>query len=1016
MDTDKTKEYIKTDEKYVYQSYTEYSPLTGLYFTKAFYKKVEEFLKHAEQTMYCVVAIDIEHFRLFNKIHGREQGDKLLVEIADTIDEFRRKNGGIVGYVGGDNFGVLMPYGEEVIAELCDAVTAVIRRWSSTMGFLPAFGIYPIDDVTVPAATMYDRATLAVSHVIGNYLQRSCVYTSDMEEKVEEEIKLLSEIQAGLQKEEFTFFIQPQCDIATGKIVGGESLVRWKHSTKGMISPGVFIPVLERNGFIADLDRYVWRKVCQWLRSLLDRGYKPVPISINVSRIDIFSMNVPAFLNELVETYNIPAKLLKVEVTESAYAESNDKIINAVKELRESEFLVMMDDFGSGYSSLNMLKEVSVDVLKMDMRFLDITESEEEKGIGILESVVNMAKQMRMPIIAEGVETQKQEDMLLKMGCRYSQGYYYYRPMPMEDFEKLISDERNLDLDGLWCRQNESIRLREFLDTNLFTDAMVNNILGAAAFYDMYENQIEITRVNEQYYRLAGVSSETDAVASKKFWNHVRDDDRQLLVSMFAQAYSRPTNGADGYLHFVREDGKVLWVYMRVFFLRERDGHQIFYGSLLDMTSQLESKSDAGLFDTEVEDLTDKQMERLEKYYGKLPCEYGVAKVILGNDGKVADYDIIYANTELGHVCGGDIARLRYLMKKLFVNKREELLDKAFRAAYMGEVTELETYSSISYSYLQFTFYQYQHGYVSFIVRNVTNAHIYEKTMENILLSYREVYFLHLEENYIRMIYPDDNHLIERGNYEETINRHFGTGRILRYDEEGIRNFLSLENLHRELAKQDTVEYKYRRSVQGLGEEWCLTSVNVCERKDGKPITAILTIRSIDALMREKEEQKHQNMAQVLANMSDGFFVYEATHNEKILYANPSVLKLYGCETMDEFRELVGNSFTGMVHPEDLSRIQWEIKEQVKHSDTNMDFIYYRIVAKDGTVRWVDDCGHLEDSDSGEDSRLFYVFITDVTEKLSGAEKEKLIRLNQHYNNTLFVENDIFGDNSAVTL
>lgn len=998
MDNDMTREYVKTEENYVYQSYTELNPLTGLYYNRAFLRHVEEYLKLAEQEPYCMVAVDIEHFRLFNKIYGREDGDRLLTEIAGVINEFCNEYGGMAGYLGGDNFAALITYDNELIDLFCNEVTAVIRKWSNTMGFFPAFGIYPIDDITISAALMYDRAQLAEAQVIGNYLKRCCEYTPDMEEKVEKEVKLLSEIQEGLEKEEFTFFVQPQCDISTGKIVGGESLVRWKHGTKGMISPGVFIPVLEKNGFIADLDRYVWRKVCEWLRSLIDRGYKPVPISINVSRMDIFSMDVPAFLNDLIKTYDLPAKLLKVEVTESAYAESNDKIINAVKELRDAEFLVMMDDFGSGYSSLNMLKEVSVDVLKMDMRFLNMSEAEEEKGVGILETVVNLAKQMHMPVIAEGVETQKQENLLLKLGCRYSQGYYYYKPMPIEDFEQLISDERKLDLDGLWCRQKEAFRLSEFMDSNLFSDAMVNNILGPAAFYDVYENRIEVTRVNEQYYHLVGAVANEDGERSKKFWNHVRDDDRQLLVSIFGQACIDPAGSAQGYIHFVRDDGVVLWVLMKVFFLREKDGHKIFYGSLTDMSSLQERKQAEGMFETEVEDLTDKQMERLEKYYGKLPCGYGVARVILGDDGKAKDYEVVYANAELSRISGRDIARLKYLMQKLFANSQDALLDKAYRAAILGEIGEHSVYSSISYRYLQFTFYQYQHGYVSFMMQDVTRYHIYENTMKNILLSYREVYFLHLEENYCRMVYPDDNQLIERGNYEEAINRHFGTGKVLPYDEDNVRRFLSLENLRQTLSKQDTVEYKYRRSVNGVGEEWCLTSINVCERKNGMPKTAIITIRSIEALMREKEERKHQNMAEVLATMSDGFFVYEATHNEKILYANPPVLKLFGCKDIYEFRELVGNSFSGMVHPEDLKRIQWEIKEQVKHSDTKMDFIYYRIVRKDGEVRWIDDCGHLEDTDSNEETKLFYVFISDVTDTISEAEKERCLRLNKHYN------------------
>lgn len=312
---------------------------------------------------------------------------------------------------------------------------------------------------------------------------------------------------------------------------------------KGVDIAGAFVPVLEKNGFIAELDRYVWRRVCQWLRTWIDRGYRPVPISINVSRLDIFSMDVPVYLTELVEEYGLPPRLIKVEITESAYSESNVKIIKAVRDLRIAGFLVMMDDFGSGYSSLNMLKDISVDVLKLDMRFLDISEKEEEKGINIIESVVNMARVMGLPVIVEGVETKKQEKMLLNLGCRYTQGYYYYRPLSIPQFEELLSDERRLDYEGLRCRQVESLHVREFLDSNLFSDTMVNNMLGAAAFYEMYDNQITITRVNEQYYRLAGASISAEADDSKKLWNHVRDDDRTLLYSIFAQAYENPTEG-----------------------------------------------------------------------------------------------------------------------------------------------------------------------------------------------------------------------------------------------------------------------------------------------------------------------------------------------------------------------------------------------------------------------------------------------------------------------------------------
>lgn len=977
----------------------ELSPVTGLFYNRYFFKRVREYMRKIEAGTHCMVAIDIEHFRMFNKLYGRLEGNRLLGHIAEILTQEARGHGGVAGYLGGDNFAILMPDNMEYIRQLKYDIIDSIKQWNNTLGFLPAIGVYQIESFSFTPEAMYDKATIAASRAIGNYSKRICIYSSDMEDTLEEELQLLSEIQEGLEKEEFIFYVQPQCNISTGKIVGGESLVRWKHSTKGMVSPGMFIPVLEKNGFIADLDRYVWKKVCQWLRSCLDRGIRPVPISINVSRVDIFSMDVAEYLKELMNAYQLPQKLLKVEITESAYAENNDKVIRTVKQLREADFLVMMDDFGSGYSSLNMLKSIAVDVLKLDMRFLEMNEKEEEKGIGILQSVVNMAKQMQMPIVVEGVETQKQEDFLRKLGCRYTQGYYYYRPLPVEEFEKLLWDEKNLDFDGFWYKQVESFHVKEFLDDNLFSDVMVNNILGPAAFYDIYENQIEITRVNEQYYKLAGISRDNQKEYKKCFWNHVRDDDRQLLLSIFEQAYNNPVDGAQGYVHFVREDNTVCWVYMRVYFMREKEGHKLFYGALTDMTSFSEKLEQHRLTEQKVDEITEKQLSRMEKYYGDMPCGYAIAKIMLDEKKQPDDYEIVYANNEIQRMCGGDIERLRYMVLKSFADNKEVMLHKAYQAAYLGETVECYVHSSLSGRYLQFTFYQYEYGYVSCILKDVTHTHIYEGALRNIVSSYREVYFMHLKDNYLRMIYPDENHLLERGNYEEIINRHMVNGRILPYDEEGVRSFLSLENLRTVLKKQDTVEYKYRRSVNGIGEEWCLTTFTVSERENGVPKTAIVTVRSIEALMREKEDDRKRGIAQALSSMSDGFFIYRATANEKILYANPAVLKLYGCETMDEFRGLVGNSFRGMVHPEDLSRVEWEILQQIQHSERNLDFIMYRIIDKNGDIHWIDDCGHLEDTHSGDDAKLFYVFISDITDTITEERKAKLLELNKYYNN-----------------
>ena len=971
--------------------------LTGLYCSDLFFEKSDEFLQKRNREDYCMMAVDIEHFRLFNKIHGRDSGDSLLKTIADILMKHRENYGGVVGYQGGDNFGIVALYDAELLEKLRAEIYEEIQNRIHAVGYNPAFGIYHIMKEVEPAITMYDHATVALSHASKNRLTHSCEYTPDMDGKVEEEIRLLSEIQEGIDADEFTFYIQPQCDISKTKIVGGESLVRWVRQDGSMVPPGMFIPVLERNGFIANLDMIVWEKVCIWIRECLDKGYHPVPISINISRIDIFSMDVPAYLKSLMEKYELDTEYLKVEITESAYTESDDIIVNTVKELQTMGFLVMMDDFGSGYSSLNMLKSVPVDVIKMDMKFLEINEQEEEKGVGILESIVNMARQMKVPIIVEGVETKKHEVLLQRMGCRYTQGYYYYKPMSIADFEAIISDQRNVDYGGFWYKQSDSVRIREFLDTNLFSDTTINNILGPVAFYDMYENKIEVVRVNEQYMNLAGIAY-TDENFRKRFWTHVRDDDRQLLFSIFHQAYENQAEGASGLIHFIREDGEALWVKIQVFFLREKEGHKHFCASLIDMTEMKAKRTKEASTMLAPEEFGEEKRKAFELAYSQMPCGYAIGKLLLNEQGAPYDFEIVYANQELERLCGGDGFRLHFMMNKLFSTNLEELMTRAYRVAYLGESQEFHTYSNISARYLNLNMYQYEYGYIACVVNDVTHSQIYENSMSAIMSSLREAYFVHLGDNYCRMIHPDENHLLDRGNYEDVVNRHFVTGKIRPHDEARVREFLSIDQLKKALEKEDSVEMKYKRSVEPAGEEWCLTTVRVSERENGLPQTAIITIRSIEALMREQADAKYRDMAKMLAHMSDGFFVYRASEDERILYANPPAFRLFGCQTLEEFQEYVQNSFSGMVHPEDLKRVQWEINEQIQQSDSKIDFICYRIVTKNGDVRWVEDCGHLENTGDGEDGKLFYVFLSDITETIAEPRKNMILRKNSSFN------------------
>ena len=409
--------------------------LTGLVFGEAFFNHARQYLSlHQEEC--CIVAIDIEHFKMLNDTYGRAKGDDMLRDLAEQLRLVEKRDGALPGYLGGDDFALVMPYDRSQVAALANRLVNRAKNMRIGVGVLPVFGVYVINDRDQPVEDMYDKAMIAATHCLGNYRDRLCQYEDSMMEEVIEESDRLEAALEGLRNEEFTFYLQPQCDIETGKIVGAEALARWIHDGE-LIPPYRFIPVMEKNDIVSDLDLYLWEQVCKWLRSWIDRGNTPVPISINVSRMDIYTFDLPAVIRELTTTYDLDPKLLKVEITESSYIEEFKVVNNAVDTLQDLGFRIFMDDFGSGYSSLNMLTNVNIDVLKIDMMFLDLDEGN-RKGLEILESVVKMAKLLHLPVVVEGVETKEQLKFLRQLNCDYAQGYFFYQPMSAEDFEFLI--------------------------------------------------------------------------------------------------------------------------------------------------------------------------------------------------------------------------------------------------------------------------------------------------------------------------------------------------------------------------------------------------------------------------------------------------------------------------------------------------------------------------------------------------------------------------------------------------
>ena len=567
---------------------TEKNKLTGLFARNPFFTQTETFLRVNETAAgkYCLVAIDIEHFKLFNEWYGQVAGDKLLREIGAHLNKMRQEFGGIAGYMGGDDFVIVLPNDEKVLENLKCRITGFVRAYGGHTGFLPAFGFYVIDDISLSASQMYDRAILAQETVKGNYAVRCAYYSSDMKTRLENNHVLLAEVQAGLERDEFIYYLQPKCNLNTGKIVGLESLVRWKHPEKGIVAPGYFIPVMESNGLITELDMKVWEQVCQTLQDWIKSGHKVIPISVNVSSVDIYAIDVVEHFKNLVRKYGLPSEYVELEITESAYVEEYKVITGVAEALRNAGFTVLMDDFGSGYSSLNMLKDVNVDVLKIDMKFLKMDENTMDKGMGILEAVTRMANIMGLRMIAEGVETEDQINYLLNMGCIYGQGYFFYKPLPVEEIKILLNDENNVDYRGIQARKIEHVRFKDLFQSELASDSILNNILGPIAIYDVYCDNVELLQVNDKYCLLVG-QDPVDLAENVQVMEAIHPEDRKKMQNIFQRSFQRLAEGAEGTVRRRREDGQYIWINIKAFFLREQDGHKMFYGAVRDVSEEM---------------------------------------------------------------------------------------------------------------------------------------------------------------------------------------------------------------------------------------------------------------------------------------------------------------------------------------------------------------------------------------------------------------------------------------------
>lgn len=560
-------------------------PLTGLIGSDDFIKEASR-IYDPLQGPWCCLAIDVQHFKVFNAWFGREKGTYVIARIGTVLREIeeRQQQTAVAAYCNRDNFALFMKYDEELIKTLYEDIKEIIAEYSNTLGFLPAIGVNILEPGTTKIDyEMYEKARIGVVDAKQNYIDRIRLFDREDYERKRKEYELMTDFRTALKNEEISFFIQPQCWLSDGRIIGGEALVRWIKPDGTVIGPGAFVPFLEQHGFITLMDKAVWQAVVKWLHNLIDRNIKPIPVSINVSQVDLQAMDVVAYLYALMERYNVPTKYLKVEITESAYADNYELISQTVEKLKEKGFQVYMDDFGSGYSSLNMLDTINTDVIKLDMIFMRKKTSLSKKGISILEAIVSMTKTLSIPIIIEGAENEEQVAFLKNLGCRYVQGYYFYKPMPVAAFEQLLQDPEKVDFGGIKARQTEMFHTKEFLNEAFFTDSILNNVLGPVAFYVQdKQGNLNILRYNQQFYEcISDVNMDQRKTA---IHNYILKQDHPQFYKMLEDASKDPVHGGQCTVRFMKSGGGVFWYYMHLFLLKEDNGEKIFYGKISNAT------------------------------------------------------------------------------------------------------------------------------------------------------------------------------------------------------------------------------------------------------------------------------------------------------------------------------------------------------------------------------------------------------------------------------------------------
>lgn len=942
---------IELCERASFANHLRKDKLTGLYNRETFLFEASRLVTHKMAGFYVIDCLNVDHFKAINDVYGIEAGDVALCHIAQHLHEVMSRLGGLCCRVAGDVFGYLYPNRYVNSEDLKEFAYVAARPPSFDRPLNLRFGRYVIYDPTLSCNAMLDRAILAQESIKGHFDTRLAVYDESMRAAMLLEQRIVNEMRTALESGEFEPWFQPQYNHATGALIGSEALVRWHHSDGSFIPVCEFLPIFERNGFIYELDKFIWERVCQIIRSWIDSGRQVLPVSVNISRYDILRHDCVSYIINLVDKYHLSRDLLRLEITESAFSESTTQIVGAIKALISAGFTVEIDDFGSGYSSLNTLKNVPASVLKLDMRFLEGAE-DSQRGGNILESIVRMAKWLGMADIAEGVETREHADFLKSIGCFYVQGYFYSRPIPLEEYEKLIV-QNHVEEKLVHLMTVDNLDNSAFWDPKSTETLIFNSYIGGACIFEYHNGKVELLRINERYVQeFGGAQFGSVPLSDVEPEKYMDDENKEKMHSNLRKAIETGKESmCELFLVGASEEnpaGIYLTATARV--IARTGDHYLFYCVISNITKQRLAEKKQRELSSALEAImgsanggitamryydggvaivfsNDKYYEQMgytrEQFESevsnaldlvfpedRVSVETNIAKLMRTRSSGVFEYRIVKRDGSPLHVrCYGSVTQI-------------DGIDGDVMVSVVTDITELvrtQEASSRSASQLQAVLENINGGVAVSVVRDgkIKNLLVNDKYFEHIGYT-REEYNAQFKGRFTS-IHPDDQAGVMAMIRQATI------------DEKPYR-----------------CEFRVIRKDGSIG--WLFSNVKVCHLAGIDEPVHLAVTNDVTELRRVQLEEKitAQKLASVLKNINSGVMAVTnlPEHKRDYLFTNDALFEMFGYSPKTAWKD--GFDMLAMILPEDRAQGIRDM-QRIMRSGGKGSFDY-RCRKKDGQI------------------------------------------------------------------